>query len=85
MYRGAMRSIFSELFVLERLIVVEAIDLSSPKTKDLVARLKGIKCRTCLDCHQMIHDANLLLAARNLPNVDVCTAADIDPVGLIAI
>ena len=28
-------------------------------------------------------DANLTLAARNLPRVEVCTAAQIDPVSLL--
>jgi large subunit ribosomal protein L4 len=83
MYRAAIRSILSELLRTERLIGVEAMTLTAPKTKELVARLQGLNVE-----HVLIvtndHDANLLLAARNLPHVDVCTAADIDPVGLIA-
>lgn len=83
MYRSAIRSILSELVRSERLIGVESLTLGAPKTKDLVARLKE------LDVNHVLlvtndHDTNLLLAARNLPHVDVCTAADIDPVGLVA-
>lgn len=83
MYRAAIRSILSELLRSERLIGVEAMTLAAPKTKDLVTRLESLNVK-----HVLIvtndHDTNLLLAARNLPHVDVCTAADIDPVGLIA-
>lgn len=83
MYRAAIRSILSELLRSERLIGVETMTLAAPKTKDLIARLAGLNVK-----HVLIvtndHDTNLLLAARNLPHVDVCTAADIDPVGLIA-
>jgi large subunit ribosomal protein L4 len=83
MYRAAVRSILSELIRSERLIGVESMTLAAPKTKDLVARLQGLNME-----HVLIvtsdHDTNLMLAARNLPHVDVCTAADIDPVGLIA-
>ena len=83
MYRAAIRSILSELLRTERLIGVEAMTLAAPKTKELISRLQVLNVK-----HVLIvtndHDTNLLLAARNLPHVDVCTAADIDPVGLIA-
>jgi large subunit ribosomal protein L4 len=83
MYRSAIRSILSELVRTDRLIGVESLGLTSPKTKELIVKLKDLDCG-----HVLIvindHDANVLLAARNLPHVDVCSAADIDPVGLIA-
>lgn len=83
MYRSAIRSILSELVRSERLVGVESIALNAPKTQELAAKLKALNCE-----HVLIvindHDANVLLAARNLPHVDVCTAADIDPVGLVA-
>ena len=83
MNRAAIRSILSELLRTERLIGVEAMTLAAPKTKELISRLQVLNVK-----HVLIvtndHDTNLLLAARNLPHVDVCTAADIDPVVLIA-
>lgn len=83
MYRSAIRSILSELVRSERLIGVESMNLNAPKTKELAAKLKTMNCERVLIVIND-HDSNVLLAARNLPHVDVCTAADIDPVGLIA-
>ncbi len=83
MYRSAIRSILSELVRSERLIGVESLTLGAPKTKDLVTRLNELNVNHVLLVTND-HDTNLLLAARNLPHVDVCTAADIDPVGLVA-
>jgi len=83
MFRGAIRSILSELNRLERLVVVDEIAISAPKTKELAAKLKG------MDLHDVLivaasPDENLYLAARNLYGVDVCDVNEIDPVSLIA-
>ncbi|MFP3480261.1 50S ribosomal protein L4, partial [Burkholderia sp. SIMBA_057] len=40
MYRGAIKSILSELIRQERLIVVEKFGVDEPKTKQLAAKLK---------------------------------------------
>ena len=45
MYRGAIKSILSELVRQERLIVVESFGLEAPKTKDLVAKLKELELK----------------------------------------
>ncbi len=83
MYRGAMRSIVSELIRLDRMIVVEAFDLETPKTKDLIKKLADVK----VDLNVLIVteevNENLYLASRNLPYVDVRDVAAIDPVALI--
>ena len=42
MYRGAMRALLSELVRLERLTVVESLELDAPKTKLLAAKLKEL-------------------------------------------
>ena len=42
MYRGAMRSILSELVRQDRLIAVDSIGVDAPKTRDLVAKLKAL-------------------------------------------
>ena len=41
MYQAAMRSVFSELVRQDRLVVVDAIQMAKPKTKDLVKYLQG--------------------------------------------
>ena len=83
MYRGAMKSILSELVRQERLIVVENFTLEAPKTKELVAKLKELELTDALIVTGEL-DENLFLAARNLYKVDVRDAAAIDPVSLIA-
>ena len=83
MYRGAMKSILSELVRQERLIVVDDFSVEAPKTKDLVVKLNEFELKDVLIVTGEV-DENLFLAARNLYKVDVRDAAGIDPVSLIA-
>ncbi|THE25078.1 50S ribosomal protein L4 [Vibrio cholerae O1 biovar El Tor] len=83
MYRGAMKSILSELVRQERLIVVENFLVEAPKTKALVAKLKELELNDVLIVTGEV-DENLFLAARNLYKVDVRDVTGIDPVSLIA-
>lgn len=82
-HRAAMSSILSELIRLERLLVVDAMTVSAPKTKELITQLKQLPVeRTLIVISE--EDANLKLAARNIPNVDVSTTAELSPVELVA-
>ena len=83
MYRGAMRSIFSELARQDRLAVFESFKLEQPRTRDLVAQLKAQELSDVLIITAEF-DENLTLAARNLPRVDTCEVTAIDPVSLVA-
>ncbi len=83
MYRGAMRSIFSELARQDRLAVFETFELEQPRTRDLVAQLKAQELSNVLIITAEF-DKNLTLAARNLPRVDICEVTAIDPVSLVA-
>ena len=83
MYRAAMRSIFSELARQERLIVVEEINIDSPKTKLLVEKLGQYDLTNVLIISEEI-DENLYLASRNLYKVDAIDLHAVDPVSLIA-
>jgi large subunit ribosomal protein L4 len=83
MYRAAMRSIISELARQDRLVVVESLDLSEPKTKLLVKQLEGYGLDNVLIVASEINE-NLYLAARNLHKVDVRDVEAVDPVALIA-
>jgi large subunit ribosomal protein L4 len=83
MYRGAMKSILSELVRQERLIVVDDFFVEAPKTKELVAKLKELELTDALIVTSEV-DENLFLAARNLYKVDARDVAGIDPVSLIA-
>lgn len=83
MYRAAMRSIFSELARQERLVAVEDLGIEAPKTKLLLTKLKELNLEKVLIVTSEL-DANLYLAARNLPHVQVLEARSLDPVSLIA-
>jgi large subunit ribosomal protein L4 len=81
MYRGAMRSILSELLRQDRLLVTSELDLEAPKTRLLAARLKAMSLDNVLIIVEA-YEQKLFLAARNLQSVDVVPAAAVDPVSL---
>ncbi|MET0028685.1 MAG: 50S ribosomal protein L4 [Candidatus Thiodiazotropha sp.] len=83
MYRGALRSILSELNRQERLVVVDEISISQPKTKELLGKLSGMNLKDVLVV-SVNPDENLYLASRNLYGVDVRDVNEIDPVSLVA-
>ncbi len=83
MYRGALKSILSELIRQDRFIVVENFSIEAPKTKLLAQKLKSMELEDVLVVTSEL-DNNLFLAARNLYKVDVRHVADIDPISLIA-
>ncbi len=83
MYRGAIRSILSELVRQERFIAVNEFAVSAPKTKELAGKLKEMNLKDVLVVAEN-PDENLYLAARNLYGVDVRDVNEIDPVSLVA-
>jgi large subunit ribosomal protein L4 len=83
MYRGAIRSILSELVRQDRLVVVEKFAVETPKTKELLAKLNEFELKDVLIVTADL-DENLFLASRNLYKVDVRDVQGIDPVSLIA-
>lgn len=82
MYRGALRSILSELLRQGRLVTVAEFKMDQPKTKALVDKLKKLETPDVLIVTDAL-DNNLSLAARNLPGVDVRMVGAADPVSLI--
>ena len=83
MYRAAMRSILAELVRQDRLVVVEELTVSAPKTKELLGKLNGLNLNDVLIVSDAVEE-NLYLAARNIPHVDVRDVQGTDPVSLIA-
>ncbi|XPE60612.1 50S ribosomal protein L4 [Shigella flexneri] len=77
MYRGALKSILSELVRQDRLIVVEKFSVEAPKTQLLAQKLKDMALEEVLIITGEL-DENLFLAARNLHKVDVRDATGID-------
>ena len=83
MYRGALRSMLSELVRQDRLIVTQGIDLEAPKTRLLAAQLKSMALSHVLIVVEAI-DEKLFLAARNLPHVEVLPVTALNPLALVS-
>jgi len=82
MYRAGVCSILSQLAREERLAVIEKFTLDAPKTKTLAAMLSGMGLDNVLIVTDSM-DENLRLSSRNLPNVEVVTVAEADPLSLL--
>ncbi len=82
MYRGALKSVLSELIRQERLVVTGELKLEAPKTKELAGRLKELGLDDVLIVNEAF-DEKVYLAARNLKNVGIVDAASVDPVALM--
>ena len=82
MYRAAIKSIFSELVRQNRLVAIEKPVLKKPKTKEIASFLNEFSLSKVLIIIDEL-DMNLYLSARNIPNVDVITVSEINPVNLL--
>ena len=82
MYRAGLASILSQLAREGRLAVVEAFSVESPKTRLLARKIKDMGLESVLLITDNL-DENLYLSSRNLPNVLVLEANEMDPVSLV--
>ena len=82
MYRAAISVILSELNRQSRLTVVDAIDVSEPKTKALIAKLDQLNAGRPLIVTESGSE-NLYLAARNIPYVQIRDVQGLDPAVLV--
>jgi large subunit ribosomal protein L4 len=82
MYRGAIRSMLSELVRQDRLVVTDEIALEAPKTKLLASKLTTWSLSNVLIIVEAL-DEKLFLAARNLPHVELIEVAQINPLSLV--
>jgi large subunit ribosomal protein L4 len=85
MYKGALRSIFSELIRQERLVIVDEFKVDEPKTKALLKKLIDMKIEGEVLIISDAVENNLYLSARNLPHVEIrdTVASAMDPVALV--
>ena len=83
MYRAGIRSMLGQLVRTDRLVVTQALAVAEPRTKLLIGELKKLSLENTLIVIEA-QDDKLMLAARNLPHVDVITVADVNPVALAA-
>ena len=82
MYRGAIRSMLSELVRQDRLVVANEIALEAPKTRLLANQLSTWALSNVLIIVEAL-DEKLFLAARNLPHVELIEVSQINPLSLV--
>jgi len=84
MYRAGLASIFSQLVRENRLTVVDKLTIEAPKTKlfsQMMVNLGFDSSRVLIIVDNL--DDNLYLSSRNLPNVVILEAHQVDPVSLV--
>jgi large subunit ribosomal protein L4 len=82
MYRVGMRSLVSELVRQDRLILIDKLGVTEPRTKQMQARLEELGVNDALVLTDGL-DSAVYLAARNIPNIQVMDISIVDPVSLI--
>ena len=82
MYRAGMATILSQLARDERLFAIEALTAETPKTKVFAEQVKNFGLEQVLFVTKQL-DENVYLASRNLPNVLVLEAQQVDPYSLL--
>ncbi len=82
MYRAGMATILSQLARDGRLLVVEELSVATPKTKAFAEQVKSMGLEQVLFVTKQL-DENVYLSSRNLPNVLVLEAQQIDPYSLL--
>ena len=67
------------------MVIVEELNLTTPKTKDMIKILEGLKLnntKTLIIVEEI--DENIVLASRNLSNIALIEAVEINVLDLIA-
>jgi large subunit ribosomal protein L4 len=82
MYRAAMQTLVSQLLRDDRLVAVESIELSAPRTKLLIGKLAEFGLSRALILVEA-YEEKLFLAARNIPHVEVMAVSALDPLSLV--
>jgi large subunit ribosomal protein L4 len=83
MYRAGIASILSQLVREERLSVIDAFAIDSPKTRLFAQKIKdyGLTGSVLVVTDKL--DENVFLSSRNLPHVLVLETREVDPVSLV--
>src|ERR1700723_4200898 len=82
MYRAAMQTMVSQLVRQDRLVAVESIELTAPKTKLLISKLAEFGLTRALILGEA-YEEKLFLAARNVPHVEVMAVSALGPLSLV--
>lgn len=81
-YRSALCVILSELRRKDALVIVDKVELATPKTKDLLAKTKTLGITNALIVSENAA-GNLDLASRNLYDIAATDVAHVNPVALL--
>lgn len=82
MYKGAIRSIISELYRTNKLIIVSDFQCESVKTKSFFEKMSELNLSNALVVMDEVGEFEYL-ASRNLIQYDVCDVSALDPVTLL--
>ena len=82
MYRNAVCSILSELRRRDSLLLVDKVELSSPKTRELLDKTQALGVDNALIVTEN-YSGNLNLASRNLYAISTTDAAHLNPVAML--
>ena len=82
MYRAAMQTMVSQLVRQDRLVAVESMELTAPRTKLLISKLAEFGLTRALILVEA-YEEKLFLAARNVPYVEVMAVSALDPLSLV--
>lgn len=82
MYRAGLRNLVSELVRQDRLLLIDKLGVTEPKTKQMQARLDDLGVDNALLLTDGL-DSAVYLSARNIPNIQAMDIAIVDPVSLI--
>jgi len=78
----AIKSIFSSLKKDKRIIFIDTLVVKDPKTKEMSAILNKLEVKNALIILKE-YERNIDLASRNIPNIEVITSSQINPISLL--
>ncbi len=82
MYRAALRSILSQAAADDRLVILDSLDVSEPKTKLMKAKFEELGINKALVLLEDVTEA-MYLSCRNIPNIQVLDVDGVNPVSLV--
>jgi large subunit ribosomal protein L4 len=82
MYKVAMKSILSSLAKNNKIFISQGIEVGTTKTKEMVSLLKKIDFKKGLLIFKELNE-NLILASRNIPNIEVIEIKSLNPISLL--
>ena len=81
-YKVAMKSILSSLAKNNKISISQGIEVGTTKTKEMVSLLKKIDFEKGLLIFKELNE-NLILASRNIPNIEVTEIKSLNPISLL--